>query len=221
MANCVSEINERFKIDGFVVIPDLFQAAECDDVAQSIGALQSTSAGSRLCLKNRKVRAFADKLHESPELNGLIPNDYLAVQCIFFDKCPSRNWLVPFHRDVHIPLREMIESKMFSDWSVKENTVFARARNDFLDQLVAVRISLDDSLMDNGPLRVIPGSHRWADVPDKINESGLPVIVPKGSGLILNSLLLHASSKMVTDSRRRILHFLFGPRDLPDGAEWV
>jgi hypothetical protein len=31
---------------------------------------------------------------------------------------------------------------------------------------------------------------------------------------------LHASSKATGTSRRRVLHFVFGPRALPYGLEW-
>jgi len=36
----------------------------------------------------------------------------------------------------------------------------------------------------------------------------------------MRPLLLHASSKGTGTSRRRVLHFLFGPRDLPLGLQW-
>ena len=31
-----------------------------------------------------------------------------------------------------------------------------------LERVIALRIHLDDSTADNGPLRVLPGTHRWA-----------------------------------------------------------
>jgi hypothetical protein len=36
----------------------------------------------------------------------------------------------------------------------------------------------------------------------------------------MRPLLLHASSKASGSSLRRVLHFLFGPRDLPHGLRW-
>ena len=39
--------------------------------------------------------------------------------------------------------------------------------------------------------------------------------------MILRPLLLHASSKATGGSRRRVLHFLFGPRELPCGLAWA
>jgi Phytanoyl-CoA dioxygenase (PhyH) len=216
------QVFERFTSDGYAVVPELFQIDECDELIGILARLPPTiAAGSRSYLQHGKVRSFAERLLGAAELGGIIPGDYLAVQCIFFDKSPSRNWMVPFHRDEHIPLKRKVDSPLFSDWSIKENVLFARAPMKLLEQLVAIRISLDDSSMENGPLRVIPGSHRWNALPIDLNELGLPVVVPKGGGLILKPLLLHASSKMVRDSRRRILHFLFGPKSLPDGAEWA
>ena len=41
-----------------------------------------------------------------------------------------------------------------------------------------------------------------------------------GDALVLRPLLLHASSKGNGHSRRRVLHFVFGPRELPCGLRW-
>jgi hypothetical protein len=38
--------------------------------------------------------------------------------------------------------------------------------------------------------------------------------------VLMRPLLLHASSKAQTPSRRRVVHILFGPRTLPHGLEW-
>jgi hypothetical protein len=39
--------------------------------------------------------------------------------------------------------------------------------------------------------------------------------------MAMRPLLLHASSKATGSSRRRVLHFLFGPPALPFGLEWA
>ncbi|HEY0062927.1 MAG TPA: hypothetical protein VGC21_12465 [Telluria sp.] len=41
-----------------------------------------------------------------------------------------------------------------------------------------------------------------------------------GDVLVLRPLLLHASSKSSGTSKRRVLHFVFGPRDLPYALAW-
>jgi hypothetical protein len=37
----------------------------------------------------------------------------------------------------------------------------------------------------------------------------------------MKPLLLHASSKATVPNRRRVLHFLFGPKALPLGLSWA
>ena len=39
--------------------------------------------------------------------------------------------------------------------------------------------------------------------------------------MLMRPLLLHASSKATGASRRRVLHFVFGPPALPHGLAWV
>ena len=39
--------------------------------------------------------------------------------------------------------------------------------------------------------------------------------------MLMRLLLLHASSKATGASRRRVLHFLFGPPRLPLGLAWA
>ena len=44
--------------------------------------------------------------------------------------------------------------------------------------------------------------------------------VPRGAALLMRPLTLHASSKSMGASRRRVLHFVFGPPELPYGLRW-
>lgn len=41
-----------------------------------------------------------------------------------------------------------------------------------------------------------------------------------GDALLMRPLVLHASSKASAPGRRRVLHFLFGPSELPFGLSW-
>jgi ectoine hydroxylase-related dioxygenase (phytanoyl-CoA dioxygenase family) len=89
-----------------------------------------------------------------------------------------------------------------------------------------VRLHLDDCAEEDGPLRVVPGSHldTW-DTPEAAARARRlhgEVSCPgrRGSLLVMRPLLLHASSKACGRSRRRVLHFLFGPRGLPHGLRW-
>jgi ectoine hydroxylase-related dioxygenase (phytanoyl-CoA dioxygenase family) len=93
-----------------------------------------------------------------------------------------------------------------------------------LQQLVAVRVHLDDCGADDGPLRVVPGSHRMGVIADaaatRDSAGEVTCLVSMGAALVLRPLLLHASSKGNGNGRRRVLHVVFGPRELPFGLSW-
>jgi hypothetical protein len=46
------------------------------------------------------------------------------------------------------------------------------------------------------------------------------VAVNRGGALVMRPLILHASSKASAPKARRVLHFVFGPPQLPFGLEW-
>jgi ectoine hydroxylase-related dioxygenase (phytanoyl-CoA dioxygenase family) len=95
-----------------------------------------------------------------------------------------------------------------------------------LADLLAVRVHLDDCRANNGPLRVIPGSHRHgrltsADARTHRSAAGeIACTARRGTALLMRPLLLHASSKATMDVPRRVLHFVFGPPVLPHGLQW-
>lgn len=95
-----------------------------------------------------------------------------------------------------------------------------------LAQMIAVRLHLDDCDASNGALRVIPGSHRVGRLdPDQIavaraTSEEVVCEAAAGDALLMRPLLLHASSKSVTDRRRRILHIEYCSGSLPEGLAW-
>lgn len=93
-------------------------------------------------------------------------------------------------------------------------------------EMIAIRLHVDDSTSDNGPLRVIPDSHGTGTLmPEQIDELRLTskdkeLTVRRGGVVAMRPLLLHASSRSRITANRRVLHFLFGPIELPDGLKW-
>jgi ectoine hydroxylase-related dioxygenase (phytanoyl-CoA dioxygenase family) len=156
----------------------------------------------------------------------LFPADTVAVQCTLFDKAPEKNWLVALHQDLSIPVSRRVESPECSGWSEKEGQMYVQPPVAVLEQLVAVRIHLDDCLVESGALHVVPKSHSQGRlsrerVEDLRRQNGETVVpVARGGALIMRPLILHASSKATSLAPRRVLHFVFGPPKLPLGLEW-
>ncbi len=160
-------------------------------------------------------------------LAALLPRSHVPVQCTAFEKSADRNWLVPLHQDVAIPVAERVDHPGCGGWSNKQGTWFVQPPDDVLARLVAVRVHVDDCGPDDGVLNVVAGSHRHGRLGDDAavamrDARGVtPCPVPRGGAMAMRPLLLHASAKSAGTSRRRVLHFLFGPAQLPCGLAWA
>jgi ectoine hydroxylase-related dioxygenase (phytanoyl-CoA dioxygenase family) len=136
----------------------------------------------------------------------------IPFRATLFDKSPATNWLIPWHQDTALPLTARFEAEGWGPWSMKANVNYAHAPAWALARVIALRLHLDDSTEDNGPLRVIPDSHRSGVLTDA--EIGVVVhsrdavdcLVPRGGVVTMRPLLIHSSSKAIVDAARRVLH---------------
>lgn len=215
----------RFEADGFAIIDSVLTPAQCIALASYI-EIDAGSSGTRTLLKQAWCRDLVVRLRAHPALSAVITPNHVAVQCTCFEKSAGRNWLVPLHQDLSIPVAARVDEPGLSGWSEKEGVLFVRAPAETFVRMVALRVHLDPCGADDGPLRVVPGSHIHGVLSDTRahqmrGENGEDVCVAdQGAVLALRPLLLHASSKGSGSSRRRVLHVLFGPRELPHGLAW-
>lgn len=214
-----------FDTAGFALVPGVLPEEECAALADLVQP-GPASAGTRRLLDEPWCVGLADRLRSHPVLAALVPPGHVAVQCTYFEKSTGRNWLVPLHQDLSIPVRARVDAPGLSGWSEKEGGVFVHAPVPLLEQLVAVRLHLDDCTEKDGPLKVVPGSHDkglLADDDAVTLRNASPVVActaRRGAALAMRPLLLHASSKTSGQGRRRVLHFVFGPREPGHGLRW-
>jgi ectoine hydroxylase-related dioxygenase (phytanoyl-CoA dioxygenase family) len=77
---------------------------------------------------------------------------------------------------------------------------------------LALRVHLDESNLDNGPLRVLPGTHKQGVLSDgEIEElvattNPVTCVAGRGGIVAMKPLIVHASSKSKSDAPRRVLH---------------
>jgi ectoine hydroxylase-related dioxygenase (phytanoyl-CoA dioxygenase family) len=102
---------------------------------------------------------------------------------------------------------------------VKEEIDYAHAPAGTLSQIVALRIQLDDSTADNGPLRVLPRTHRLGVLTDDEIQvlaariEPVDCVAAKGGVIAMRPLLVHASSKSRVEMPRRVLHIEYAAAD--------
>jgi ectoine hydroxylase-related dioxygenase (phytanoyl-CoA dioxygenase family) len=129
-----------------------------------------------------------------------------------FEKTTYANWLVVWHQDTALPLRRREETPGWGPWSIKEGVIYAHAPATALSQVLALRVHLDDSTSQNGPLRVLPATHALGVLSDdeihQLAEDVAPVecCFPRGGIVAMKPLVVHSSSKSQSECARRVLH---------------
>lgn len=169
----------------------------------------------------------------SPALRALVESvlgtGAFPVRGILFDKNPQVNWSVAWHQDCAIAVKQKVEATGFGPWSVKAEVVHVEPPVHVLESMVTLRIHLDDCDESNGPLRVVPGSHRHGKLDENAmatlmsNHDPVTCCVPAGGVLMMRPLLLHASSQVQSQSavkHRRVIHIEYANGELPGGLQW-
>lgn len=213
--------------DGYALADIVLAAHQCEHIASSLPALTAAGRGGiRDLISHPTIVKLL--LHErlGSCLWKVIGRDLVAVNVTLFDKSPAANWRVQWHQDRIISVKEQLEVGGYGLWRTKNGTVRVEPPEEVLAQMVAVRIHLDECATENGPLRVIPGSHAYG----KLKTESIAEIVaagpiaeltaPQGSLILMRPLLLHASSPSASTAHRRVLHIEFAPREAISPLEW-
>jgi ectoine hydroxylase-related dioxygenase (phytanoyl-CoA dioxygenase family) len=213
---------------GFEIIPDLFNREGMASVIKSLDQmpLQHGRAGVRNILRIESVKELARDSRLLNLARNLLGRGTTPFRATFFNKSPQANWLVVWHQDTALPVRERRDAKGWGPWSVKEGVVCAHAPAYALEQVLAIRIHLDDSDEQNGSLRVLPQTHTLGVLSDDaihdLAERIRPVdcFVSGGGVLVMKPLLVHSSSKAKSECHRRVLHVEYAASmSFPDGIE--
>ena len=136
----------------------------------------------------------------------------MAFRATLFDKSPDANWLIAWHQDTALPIVERVDLPGWGPWSEKAGVLYAHAPAAALENVIALRVHIDESNEDNGPLRVLPGTHDRgvltdAQVHDCAREMPPHTCRAAAGGVVaMRPLIVHASSKVTSDRPRRVLH---------------
>ena len=199
---------------GYAIFEQVFSRTEMQRVLQVLASapLERTRAGARHVLSTPVVRDLSDDPRLTTIATHFVGTAAVAFRATLFDKSPEANWLVAWHQDTALPLKQRVENPEFGPWSVKAGVLYAHAPAWALEQVVALRVSLDDSLHTNGPLRVLPDTHGHGVLAeDEIarlarNTTAVDCVSESGGVVAMRPLTIHASSKSADDRPRRVLH---------------
>ncbi|MEM1397006.1 MAG: phytanoyl-CoA dioxygenase family protein [Pseudomonadota bacterium] len=152
------------------------------------------------------------------EVIGELGFDTTPVRLVAFNKTDKANWSVPWHQDRVVAVAQKADANGYSNWVAKPGFWHCEAPESLLKEMVFVRIHLDDSTRENGPLELAIGSHRHG----RISASDASAIAnscaiescdaASGDVLIVHALTLHRSSSAAVPTARRTLRVDFAKR---------
>lgn len=189
-------------------------------------AADQARAGQRLGASRALAKALAP---DGSLMNAIRALDPAArpVRVVAFNKSEDANWGVPWHQDRVIEVAERQEVEGYSNWTRKSGAWHCEPPEAVLEQMLFVRVHLDDADQSNGAMEISLGSHANGIVAAGDAETEAlkrPVEVceaRRGDVLILKMLTLHSSKPAMVRSGRRVLRIDFASTELPAPLQWV
>jgi ectoine hydroxylase-related dioxygenase (phytanoyl-CoA dioxygenase family) len=233
---------EELQRDGFALLPAALTAEAVAELTGEIEQSLASETNEAVALRNRAgiygarnildICPAARDAWRVPALLELLTlvlgKDFGLVRGLYFDKPPEKSWSLPWHQDLTIAVKDnRLPSEKFRRPTIKAGVPHVEAPPEVLMRMLTLRIHLDDVTLENGPLRVLPGTHMGVGNADRPAEAGTPtettILAQAGDVLAMRPLLFHSSSVSSPGNtqHRRILHLEFAAdEDLPDGYAW-
>jgi hypothetical protein len=226
---------DQLQSEGFAIIDGIYTPNEVDNLLQQINQADKNNETFR---KSQDLFAIRQFLQEIPSTRHSIFNSKLrlilgelfgemcfAVKSIYFDKPQASNWYVSYHQDLTISVNKKVSLNGFNLWTTKYNQFSVQPPLPVLENIVTIRIHLDDTDENNGALKVIPGSHSQGvyrpETIDWSKEKDLSCNVAIGGIMLMKPLLLHSSGRTTNNKRRRVIHIEFSSLELPPEISWA
>ena len=231
--------SEALDRNGFTLLGEVFDGAEIDELATELSrvlAVASSEPGA--------IRSYAGSVYAARNVLDLFPPaidvwqreplievlgetlgpEFGLVRGLYFDKPPERSWSLPWHKDLTIAVeRNDLPTANFLHPTHKAGVAHVEAPRKLLESMLTLRIHLDPVTPENGPLRVIAGSHRDDEASNEEDGAMQAILCQRGDVLAMRPLLSHSSGNSApgTTRHRRVLHLEFAAnRRLPDGYAW-
>lgn len=227
----------QLEAEGFTLLPQVFSEAEVEALCAGLGGALADGRDGPLRSQNGSIYGARNVLALWPEaadawrkpvlvavLEAVLGPGFGLVRGLYFDKPPGQSWTLPWHKDLTVAVRDnRLPGRAFGKPTRKAGVPHVEAPLEVLTAMLTARIHLDDVTEENGPLQVLPGSHRTGKTLEPGAVPPRKVLAQRGDVLLMRPLLAHASGHTHPETRRhrRILHLeLSAEAELPDGYAW-
>jgi ectoine hydroxylase-related dioxygenase (phytanoyl-CoA dioxygenase family) len=213
----------RYRTDGYLAIRRGFAADTVADLLAGLASLARPDSPADIQYENWAEERF-DQLTEEERLDA-------TRKLMSFSRHDARLDAAAHDPAIASVVTALLgdEPRMFQDMALikppgggrekpwhQDNAFFKYAPG---TPIVGVWIALDEATLDNGCMRVIPGSHREGPVRHAFQrdlqicdgevpiDRGVAVPLPPGGLLLFDGLLQHGTPTNLTRTRRRALQF--------------
>ncbi len=214
---------------GFIIVENVISKAQARQMAEEferLHAAEKDNGGKEVHVEPgaRRLSNVFNKSTVFDPLLAIAPALAAAHYVLGEIKVHGANIRDPVKGYGHQQLHVDVPKKFADDW-----------------WLVNAMILFEDMTLDNGPTRVIPGSHQWAPINVPVVNQGdweptplspedqarvpkdldahypgeVLVTAPAGAAVILNSSGWHSGTRKNNDAPRRLIHLSYTRRDLP------
>lgn len=217
-----SALGLTIETDGVAIVRDCLSEKQIRDL---IDALPETHANIRNALSIPVIEGLARSQAIRRLIAPILGEECFAVRAVLFNKNSTSNWKVAWHQDCVIAVKVRADMQGWGPWSLKLGVPHVRPPATILEKMIAVRVHLDDCGVDNGPLRVLPGTHARGILSDAAlsalsKECEIVCSVNRGDVVLMRPLTVHASSISRKSASRRVVHLEFAAEELPQQLNW-
>ncbi len=201
---------------GFTVFHNVIDAtwlAEMRETFERLMAEEGDRAGSEVG-QHPGIRRLADLVNKGSVFDRIYIHPVVLAAAYYVIQRPFK--LVSLNG--HDPLPGHGQQGLHSD--------FGGPRGDGRGHQTNALWMLDDLTPENGPTRVVPGSHRWPTFPKEEMADLLAahpqetyITGPAGSVAFFNGQIWHGSTTNRTDQMRRVYHCAFTARENPQQTD--
>jgi len=200
----------RLDRDGFLPLPGILGAGQLQAIRRrlaELSAAEGQQAGAEVHQEDGTDR-LADLVNKDPVFDVCFthPTILAAMAHVLGDFTLSS-------LNARAALPGHGQQRLHADWGVAVTPGNYRVCNSIW--------LIDDFTQANGPTRVVPGSHRSAQLPREVmadpfgpHPGEVKVLGEAGTVVIFNSHLWHGGTRNATDRPRRALHSYFCRRGL-------
>jgi hypothetical protein len=113
---------ETVRNEGYALIANVFLPSEIQSLLNALHgeALPRTRAGVRHAMRSPSVAEIANDPRMLDIARKTLGPDAIPFRATLFEKLPDSNWLVAWHQDTALPLKERVEASGWGPWSIKD-----------------------------------------------------------------------------------------------------